>query len=361
MGNRAVLAVLLLLTPVSWAQSAPAEMVWARQFGNVNTNNAAAVLYNESVGVVVAGFTRQGTGPTGLADDKGFSEMFSGVDGAIFQREEFASAGIDHAAGIATGRCPLTPTKCGFYVVGDTTGLMQGANPPRAGTGTKSDIFVVEFNHMGNLTTPTRQLGSLETDQVHGVVRVPPALGATLASIVVVGDTRGDLRKIAIVPSQGAATGSGDAFAMLLTDGSTKPEWVFQFGDPASLDAAEAVAVDAQRRTYVVGYTYGSLGLGCSKKGGKDGFVVQIDAVGRQRWCDQIGSVGANSQTEALGVAYADPCDSLFVVGSTMAALGQGKDAFISRYTSSGVLLWTKQDWLGLAGDSVARDRKSVV
>ena len=351
------LSAALLLLRGAGAQSAPVEMVWARQFGNMHSNNAAAVMYNESVGLVVAGFTRTGTGAGVLAGDIAFSEMFSGVDGAIVRRKEFGSAeGIDHANALARGKCPVSPTQCGFYVAGTTTGVLS--NVVRIGpvrTPGASDIFVAEFAHAGT-SVGARQMGSSAQDEASGIARIPPGFGSTLWATVIVGKTYGDMRPLAIVPpAAGTAAGSGDAYVMQLTDGATNPEWVFQFGDPATLDAANAVAVDGQRFAYVVGLTYGSIGSGCVAKGSMDAFVVQVDMLGRQRWCDQIGATGTTSRTEAHAVAYANACDTLFVVGSTQAALGKATDAFISRYSSNGELLWTKQDWLGLTGSSVAR------
>ena len=117
-------------------------------------------------------------------------------------------------------------------------------------------------------------------------------------------------------------------------------EWTRQLGT-SSCDGSYGVAADAGGNVFISGYTDGS--LGGPSAGGWDAFVSKYDASGSLLWTRQLGTP---SNDLIYGVA-ADPLGNVFISGETGGSLGGpsagNQDAFVSKYNSSGSLLWTRQ------------------
>ncbi|MET9270880.1 alpha/beta hydrolase-fold protein [Kribbella sp. NPDC003557] len=128
-----------------------------------------------------------------------------------------------------------------------------------------------------------------------------------------------------------------DAFvAQYDADGNRR--WLTQFGVPGVADRSYSVAVDGTA-VYVGGYTKGA--LGGANQGDKDVFVARLDADGKQVWLRQAGSAG-----EDKGMAVAVSGGSVYLAGMTAGQLGTpagGVDGFVARYSSGGDAVWTKQ------------------
>src|SRR5262249_44182778 len=117
-----------------------------------------------------------------------------------------------------------------------------------------------------------------------------------------------------------------------------------QFGTNTS-DVANGIAVDTSG-VYVTGSTAGTL-PGQTSAGDEgafplDAFVRKYDASGNELWTRQFGTVHfdqANSiAADASGVYVAGGTGGVFP-GQT----GTGVDAFVRKYDSSGVEVWTRQ------------------
>ncbi|MCC5830684.1 MAG: SBBP repeat-containing protein [Phycisphaeraceae bacterium] len=120
-----------------------------------------------------------------------------------------------------------------------------------------------------------------------------------------------------------------------------KIEWVKQFGTPES-DRAQAIATDAFGSIYVGGWTGGS--LAGPTIGGDDGFLVKLDPEGNFLWQRQFGSITTDY---VFGVAVG-PSGDIHVTGNTYgdfyaANLGTESDVFVSRWNTSGELVWGTQ------------------
>ncbi len=134
-----------------------------------------------------------------------------------------------------------------------------------------------------------------------------------------------------------AGNATDDAFAAQY-DADGNRRWLTQFGVPGVADRSYSVAVDGTA-VYVGGYTKGA--LGGANQGDKDVFVARLDADGKQVWLRQTGSAG-----EDKGMSVAVSGGAVYLAGMTAGELGTsagGIDGFLARYSAGGDPVWTKQ------------------
>lgn len=126
-------------------------------------------------------------------------------------------------------------------------------------------------------------------------------------------------------------------------------DWSLAHGT-SNYDWSNGVAVDGLGSVYITGYTNGS--LAAANPGGADAFVSKFDSAGNVLWSQQLGQLG----TDVGNYVAADALGGVYIAGQTQNPLGGpvvgSTDAFLTRYSSSGSLLWTKQ--LGSAQDEGA-------
>ena len=143
-------------------------------------------------------------------------------------------------------------------------------------------------------------------------------------------------------PASGGPASSEEATAVSAPGSEAAAEpWTRQFGP----GMARSVAVDATGNVYVAGYTHISAGPGQPWR--RDAFLRKYDRVGTPLWSREFGSMVATAIDEAASVAV-DLEGNIYVAGITLGALrGQAsagdKDAFVRKYDTSGVELWTRQ------------------
>ena len=126
--------------------------------------------------------------------------------------------------------------------------------------------------------------------------------------------------------------------------------WTRQFGTSDD-DCAVAVAADAAG-VYVAGYTFGAL-PGQAASGAADAFVRRYDSAGVELWTRQFGTTGgdyANGLTTDGSGAYVAGYTSGTLPGQ--ASAGGWSDAFVRRYDATGSEVWTRQ--FGTAADDYA-------
>jgi hypothetical protein len=184
-----------------------------------------------------------------------------------------------------------------------------------------------------------RQFGTAGYDQAHGV----SADG--LGNVYVSGYT-----------SDGVAlpdVGHLDAYVAKY-DGEGTLEWYRKFGTNDD-DRGYSVSADMLGNVYVAGLTRGDLGAtGVTNIGLSDAFVRKYDASGALQWSRQIGT---NSFESSYG-ASVDGLGNVYVAGFTgggdLDGTGAGgENPFVSKYSTDGTHLWTRQNRLieGAAND----------
>lgn len=188
------------------------------------------------------------------------------------------------------------------------------------------------------------QFGTAQIDYGFGVA-------ANGGNIYVGGTTSGSLG--------GSNVGSYDAFlCKYSTTGNTV--WSAQIGT-SGMEQGRGVATDNSGNAYISGHTEGSF-PGATNAGGWDAFVSKYDASGTPLWTSQLGSSGID---ESYGVAT-DSLGNVYIAGRTNGSLGTGIggfDAYLSKFSPAGTLLWTKQVGTGgtESGNNVVVDNANNV
>jgi len=253
------------------------------------------------------------------------------------------------------------------YITGYTAGSLDG---PNAGD---NDAFLSKYNASGNLQW-TRQLGTAIADYSYevsadglGNVYISGSLGGTIAgtsdaflskydaagslqwtrqiensenSKGVCADTLGNvyISGNTVNDLGGPHAGMGDVFVRKY-DSAGDPIWTRQLGTSAS-DENYGISVDGLGNVYITGQTDGE--LGSIHAGSADAFLTKYSAAGTLLWTQQLGTVGADYGT---GVS-ADILGNVFISGYTngeLVATFGAEDAFVAMYDAAGSLQWTRQ------------------
>jgi hypothetical protein len=116
--------------------------------------------------------------------------------------------------------------------------------------------------------------------------------------------------------------------------------WIRQLGTSAS-DDCRSVSADGLGNVYVTGATNGS--LGGPNAGGYDAFLSNYDSSGNCLWTRQFGT----SADDSPGGVSCDGLGNVYVAVATYGSLGGPnagyRDVCVSKYNSSGSLLWMRQ------------------
>jgi hypothetical protein len=218
-----------------------------------------------------------------------------------------------------------------IYVCGHSNGNIDGI----ANVG-GFDVFLKKFDSAGNWIW-TKTLASVEDEHASGI-----ALDAD-GFIYVTGDTQGDL-------SGNINNGGANAF-IAKYDSSGNMLWT-KLSGAISGEFGQGIAVDANANVYMTGST--DENANPFNQGNADVFVNKYNAAGILQWRRVFGSTAGDF---AYGIAV-DGNGNVLITGHTGGDLNGninagGADAFIVKYSSAGVLLWTRT--LGTSGDELAR------
>jgi len=137
----------------------------------------------------------------------------------------------------------------------------------------------------------------------------------------------------------GNSFGSYNAFVSKFNTNGTQL-WTEQFGTSDD-EESYGVAADGLGNIYISGWTEGD--FEGTNAGGRDAFLSKLDSDGMLLWTKQLGTI---YRDEALAVT-ADVLGSVFISGNTRGSLkglnAGGADAFVSKFDASGTHLWTEQ------------------
>ncbi|WP_164018812.1 SBBP repeat-containing protein [Pyxidicoccus trucidator] len=308
------------------------ELLWQRQMGTVADEYGYAVTTDPNGGAYVVGYSLGAFDYDNQGGRDAVLRHYSAAGDRDWGRQ-LGAAGDEQSFGVAA-------TASAVVMGGQASGGVAG----EAYAGGTFDGFVAKYNTLGTREW-VRMLGTAAEDSVRAV-----ATDGT--DFLVAGYTAGSL--------QATNAGLKDAFVAKYSAAGTLL-WVRMLGT-ASDDLAHGVATDSSGNVYVAGVTGGAL-QGASSSGGQDVFVAKYSAQGTLAWVRQWGSTG-NDIAQDVEV---DGTGAIVVGGSTTGALAYtnqgGSDAFVSRWTSAGVLEWARQ--LGTAADEsgygVATDSTGTV
>ena len=216
----------------------------------------------------------------------------------------------------------LSQNKSGeFAITGMTEGPIDGY-PNRL-----IDVFVAKYDRDGNKLWLVK-FGSEQDDRATAVAISDDG------TVWVSGDTFGSM-------DGNVNKGERDGFlAKFSSDG--KQQWIVHISTEV-IERARGLAVDSRGVSTVVGTTYGEF-PGFSNEGkSREAWITQIDANGKQLWLQQFGS----DQADTVVDVSVDAEGNSTICGYTDSIIGQEffgvRDAFIGRFTSSGVRSWLYQ------------------
>jgi len=289
---------------------------WARQIGTDGTDTLVAMVTDSQGNLYVAmNSTGSIDGKPNQGDYDGYLLSYS-PSGFLRWTAQIASNKTDFLSGLAIDGDDS------LWLSGYTFGTLPGQM-----TQGRTDGFVARFAQTGqNLWI--KQLGTPEIDKLSGLS--VHAQGIATA----VGSTEGSY-------GPGKNAGMSDIWAVRL-DGSGRELSSLQIGSD-QIDYANAVAIDGNQVSYIVGTTAGVLPTG-SPLGLQDAFALTLGNDGKLGWVRHVGSAG----TDELLTATVDGTGGLWAAGYTKGTLtGQvsmgGQDAMLLRFAADGSRTVTRQ------------------
>jgi hypothetical protein len=298
--------------------------------------------------------------------------------------EQLGNSALERPRGVAVD------ANGNVYMAGGTLGSLDGYVNASGNNSNQSDPFLTKYDASGNKVW-TRQVGSVDWDfytdvtvddtgsiytvgeDSYGTVNKGVSLtkwdssgnrswsrsldssaydwssGIThdrFGNVYLAGLTYGALG--------GLNSGQSDAFVAKYDRNGNKV-WTRQLGT-TSHDVARSVATDTFGNVYLAGITEGGLD-GNLNSGSSDIFLTKYNSSGSKLWTRQFGSSasdGSVSEYERNLDLSIDSSGNVYISGTTEGSLhgnthAGGKDAFVTKYNSNGLRLWTRQ--LGTAGE----------
>lgn len=208
-----------------------------------------------------------------------------------------------------------------FVIAGTTDGAIDGY-PNRL-----SDAFVAKYDRDGNKLWIVR-FGTPQDDLATAVAISDDG------TVWVSGDTYGGMEG-------NVNKGERDGFLAKFSASGVQ-QWIVHISTEV-IERARGLAVDARGVATVVGTTYGEF-PGFSHEGkSREAWITQIDSNGKQLWLQQFGS----DQADTIVDVSVDDQGNSTICGYTDSVIGQEffgvRDAFIGKFTSSGVKSWIYQ------------------
>lgn len=279
---------------------AAGSLLWTRQLGTPGIDIGFDAAADSAGNAFIAGWTAGSLGGPSAGGVDAFIAKYDAT-GALLWMRQLGTASTDHAQGVAADDAGNA------FIAGYTGGSFAGQSVM------PSDAFVAKYDASGALLW-VRQIVSWGTERAEGVA----ADGA--GGVYICGHTSGSIG--------GPDLGGDDAFVARY-DGSGALLWIRQFGT-ARYDYAWAVAADAAGNAYITGYTDGD--FAGQSGGADDAFLVKFDAQGSMLWARQLGVQGSDF---GCGVAV-DAAGAAYITGACAGSLGGpsagGGDIFLARY-----------------------------
>ncbi|WNG20723.1 hypothetical protein [Cystobacter fuscus] len=287
---------------------------WTQQYGSAEEDSALAVALRREasgVNVYIAGTTQEQV-------DRGFEITLDilGPTGAAISRATYGTIDHDRAEGLALD------ASGNIFIVGSTMG---DYSEPGSHAGS-TDAFVTKIAQQNLAEEEWKsQIATSDID----------------AALDVVVDADGNVYVLAVSFSdldegQSENDGIQNSFLIKYAAGSGRPEWTRRIGSKSQYSRATGLALDAQKRIYVAGFTTGSMVEGVGNKGGRDAFVARYDAEGVKNWARQIGTAGTDEASDVVVTKAGDVVITGFTTGDLWGLGNQGRqDAFIARFNPS--------------------------
>jgi methionine-rich copper-binding protein CopC len=290
--------------------------VWTRLLGGASGDFSSALTVGLDGSIYVGGRTDwMIDGQTNNGRSDAFISKYN-YDGTKVWTRLVGTTEVEYGVSLTTGNDGA------IYLAGSSTGSLDGQSNNGFGT---FDAFITKYNPDGTKVW-TRMLGSRLDEYARAVTT------GLDGSIYLCGSTGGS------IDGQIHNTGDTDAFITKYTPDGTKV-WTRLLGGSGYANAL-AISSSADGSIYISGEGAGPLD-GQGNSFAWNAFITKYDQDGNKIWTRRIGE---GTRAKALTT---DLDGSIYVSGWTQGALdGQAfsgnADAFISKYNSDGVKIWTR-------------------
>ncbi|MBI2269335.1 MAG: SBBP repeat-containing protein [Bacteroidetes bacterium] len=320
---------------------------WVTYYGGTGFDMGADITTDETGNVYVTGQT----GSTSQITSLGFQNVFGGSYDAFLVKFNsggsriwatyYGGAGADAGYSVAVdrvGNAYLTGSAGAGSIVGIASGGFQNV------FGGNYDAFLVKFNSGGSRIWAT-YYGGIGFDYGYGVT----ADGA--GNVYLAGLTRGSTNIASGGFQNLYGDGDGDAFLVKFDPGGARI-WATYYGG-SGYDDGRSVAIDVTGNVYLAGLTASVTGIASGGfqnvlRGLSDAFLVKFDPGGNRVWATYYGGTGDDSghSTDVDGagniIYLSGRTNSVTGIasGGFQNVLGGGEDAFLVKFTSSGLRVW---------------------
>jgi len=367
-------SALIALTLVAGAFStanvhaAAGDVVWVAQFGSIDDDSGAAVAIDGDGNVYTTGTFRgtvdfdPGAGVANLVAVGSYDVFVSKLDadGNFVWARALGGTDLDTGSAIAVDADGNVYTTGHFRSTADFDPGAGTTNMTPAGT---RDAFVLKLNSSGDFVW-ARQFGGTLT-RVEGLgIAVDDANVYTTGYFESVVDFDPGLVTSFVLTSAGFSDGF---VSKLDSDGNFV--WAGQLGGP-NFDSSSGIALDDASNIHTTGYFSGTadfypgaLGTANLTSALPAAFVSKLAADGTFVWAGKLGSdsgdtVGQGIAVDSLGSVhttgyFTNTVDFDPGVGTSNMTSAGGTDAFVSKLSANGAMVWARQ--LGGASTDDAR------
>ncbi|MCP4136518.1 MAG: hypothetical protein GY754_36450 [bacterium] len=224
------------------------------------------------------------------------------------------------AQGVDEGNAIAIDSKNNIYIAGNTLTSLDGSE--KIGQG---DIFLMKFNASGEKQW-TRLYGTIQVDEAYDI-----GIDSD-DNIFITGKTNGDL-------DGNAQQGHQDVFLMKLNTSGTK-QWTQTLGSQNS-DFGFGVAFDSANNIYVAGLTAGILAGNTTLD--EPVLLAKFNQAGSVQWIKQSSINSHLDRALDVAVDSSDNVYITGYSVIYPEVGGAHRDIFIAKYNSSGVLIWTRE------------------
>ena len=353
----------------------PVPVGWAARVASTSNDRMTSVATDSSGNVFGTGHYQAALTVYNADRTAGAALAFAGNQTYGFLAKYTSSGVVSWATRFAgtygSGRGVAVDSSSNVFVVGAYTIAAMplynasgtvGATLPYGGISGEWDGFVAKYSSTGTLLWAAR-IASGTTDDEAYACAVDPS-----GNVFVAGQYGSTLTFYNTGGTTGATLVAGTSvWTVYLAKYSSAGAvvWAARIGNAGNPNTStNSVATDSSGNVYTTGSygaaltlynTGGTTGATLPFAGTYDGFVVKYTSAGVVSWAARIGNAG----TTFMGGIAVDSSSNVFVVGQYSVALtlyntggttgatlpfaGAGSDAFLAKYSSTGVLLWASQ------------------
>jgi len=341
--------------------SSSGVLQWAKSFGGTETDEGNSVSVDASGNVYISGWFSAtvdfdpGSGTNNLTSAGGFDAfvMKLNTSGAFAWAARFGATADDYSFGLAldsSGNPHTTGWFRGTVDFDPGTGVSNLVSTPFSGGGSSDDAYVLKLSSSGAFVW-AKSFGGADNGTGYSV----DVDGS--GNVYTVGTLYGT---VDFDPGAGTSNltsaGEIDVFVSKL-DSSGSFVWAKSFGGTLD-DYGYWVGVDGSGNVYTGGSFRGTAdfdpGVGTSNlasAGETDMFVSKLDSTGSLAWAKRLGSTGPdivqtlavdNSGNVTIAGYFVGTVDFDPNAGTSNLTAVDGYDAFISRWNTSGSLVWVR-------------------